>query len=396
MEEELLTLFPSSSPAKCTDGSPAGYYYEPGLQKTKWVVWIEGGGLCQSNADCANRAKSALGSSKYWKQSRIGSQHQSKDPAQNPDFYDWQHVYLSYCSGDVWVGQSPEPFNPWANLDQQDEDSDDRIFGGRIISADERRSHSGNATAGAQEFSFAGHTYLASVIDELKTKYGMVDATDVLLTGCSAGGIGTFANTDWLADQFDSSKTKVRGNPMAGYFGLPISTYAYWSQNKTDPDPTHSATSSWLNNTNPYRGAAVSKCMADSPGADEMVCGAVPRYYRFTSTPLFVSENTADSYQVYAQGGCPGLDIGYIDYLRDILAGSLRDQVINGPKNTTDGLFAPACLAHCLAWKGGKAPVVSGVQHQQAVGDWYYGRGNTNMRINDDPSSKALVSCTDI
>ena len=136
--------------------------------------------------------------------------------------------------------------------------------------------------------------------------------------------------------------------------------------------------------------------MADDPSADEMVCGAVPRYYRFTSTPLFVSENTADSYQVYAQGGCPGLNIGYIDYLRDILAGSLRDQVINGPKNATDGLFSPACLAHCLAWKGDKAPAVGGVQHQQAVGDWYYGRGSTNMHINDDPSSKALASCTDV
>ena len=99
--DQQLTLFPSSSPAKCTDGSPAGYYYEPGAQKTKWVLWIQGGGLCQSNADCANRAKSALGSSKYWVKSRTGSQHQSTDPAQNPDFHDWQHVYLSYCSGDA-------------------------------------------------------------------------------------------------------------------------------------------------------------------------------------------------------------------------------------------------------------------------------------------------------
>ena len=38
-----------------------------------------------------------------------------------------------------------------------------------------------------------------------------------------------------------------------------------------------------------------------------------------------------------------------------------------------DGLFAPACLAHCLDWQG---PKISGVTHAAAVGGWYFNRSH--------------------
>ena len=51
---------------KCLDGSPAGYYVD-GTASSKWVFWLEGGGACFTEADCEQRARTALGSSTKWK-----------------------------------------------------------------------------------------------------------------------------------------------------------------------------------------------------------------------------------------------------------------------------------------------------------------------------------------
>jgi hypothetical protein len=198
----------------------------------------------------------------------------------------------------------------------------------------------------------------------------------------------------------------VRGNPQAGYFGLPIERYPYFIHKKRDPDPYHFTDNGWLLNISFYHHPGIAKCLADDPSATELECATVPRFYPYTTTPMFISENTADSYQVYAQGECPSGSeaagpVSFIRYLRGVLAGSLHSNVIQGKKAATDGLYAPACLAHCLQWNraqdGGKAPTVSGKSHQQAMGDWYFGRGGQGQHflINDDDSVDALVSCTD-
>ena len=71
---------------------------------------------------------------------------------------------------------------------------------------------------------------------------------------------------------------------------------------------------------------------------------------------MFVSENTADAYQVFRQGLCPtSFDRNaeaYIDYLRGILAGSLEKVIVHGGKVKQDGLFAPACLKHLPTLSG--------------------------------------------
>merc|ERR1712070_419891 len=50
--------------AKCIDGSPAAYYIARNRSSASWVVWLEGGGICQSLSDCQQRSKTDLGSSK--------------------------------------------------------------------------------------------------------------------------------------------------------------------------------------------------------------------------------------------------------------------------------------------------------------------------------------------
>ena len=54
--------------SKAIDGSPALYYGDQNASSTKYVIWLQGGGLCQSQADCQGRANSPLGSSKSFPQ----------------------------------------------------------------------------------------------------------------------------------------------------------------------------------------------------------------------------------------------------------------------------------------------------------------------------------------
>lgn len=57
-------------------GQKQGHRRNPGpllrrpkrVSSTKYVIWLEGGGICQSLADCIGRANSALGSSKSFPQ----------------------------------------------------------------------------------------------------------------------------------------------------------------------------------------------------------------------------------------------------------------------------------------------------------------------------------------
>ena len=93
----------------------------------------------------------------------------------------------------------------------------------------------------------------------------------------------------------------------------------------------------------------------------------------------------------------PAVRTSYVEYLRDILATSLTREVVHGVNAQQNGMFAPACLAHCLQWDGGVAPTVGGVNHRDAFTRWYTGQesGASAMRLNNTTDVAALMSCSD-
>ena len=91
-----LTLVAGSH---CLDGSPAGFYHSAAQSprgRLRWVLYLEGGGLCFTKADCEERTLTSLGSSKFFAASRQGSGVQAVDPARNPDFWDANHIFVPY------------------------------------------------------------------------------------------------------------------------------------------------------------------------------------------------------------------------------------------------------------------------------------------------------------
>jgi hypothetical protein len=221
---------------------------------------LEGGGACYTKADCAGRSHTDLGSSKKWPATvdKKETSFISSDASVNPDFYDGHRVYVPYCTGDVHAGQrTSAPADTWGLW-------------------------------------FDGRLNFKRIIADLKQTHAMGNSTHVLLSGTSAGGVGTFTNADYLASLFPSATVKAA--PQAGWFfpddpqsvpaaaGLPL--------NFSAKEVTHSSAIQYDSSTSLLWQAYVNPaCLAAYTNETAWYCGTVHNAYKYITTPLFVIEN---------------------------------------------------------------------------------------------------------
>ncbi|CAI7883995.1 unnamed protein product [Closterium sp. NIES-54] len=185
----LYLLSKKNSRARCLDGSPAGYYLRRGFGSgaNNWIMILEAGGWCFNAKSCANRAKGPLGSSKKWpptsdvKYGGVGS----TDSAVNPAFYNWNLVLVKYCDGSSFTGGY-----------------------GKLTP----NSETGRALY------FRGHWNLQGTLQDLLARHGLNVGKQMLVGGCSAGGVATSIKCDqisrWLANYNVTTKCFMDG----GYF----------------------------------------------------------------------------------------------------------------------------------------------------------------------------------
>jgi hypothetical protein len=146
--------------AACLDGSTPTYYVMKG-DPSKFYLHMEGGGWCSSLDDCAQRASTSTGSSKYdgpttdlaGLVSGWGAWYLSNETSCNPMMASWTKVLVSYCDGASWAGLNRTT----------------TVHRGR-------------------ELHFRGKANLDALIGSLKAQHSFADATDVVVSGGSAGG----------------------------------------------------------------------------------------------------------------------------------------------------------------------------------------------------------------
>ncbi|MCB0644121.1 MAG: hypothetical protein KDC44_20900 [Phaeodactylibacter sp.] len=130
---------------------------------TKLLIYLEGGGACFNEFTCDNNP-AAYGSNIFfgWTvavgNSGIFSKVNSANPVRN-----WNAVYIPYCSGDLHGGNNPE-------------------------------------VSGSGSRNFVGFNNVATALDLIAPYFSEVE--EVLLTGSSAGGVGTFFNFPQVAEAF--------------------------------------------------------------------------------------------------------------------------------------------------------------------------------------------------
>jgi hypothetical protein len=150
--------------ALCNDGTIPAFWYRPGSGSgiSTWVIWLGGGGNCESVASCANRVSTTGG------RLLISSNGFAPTPGKgvtsyysdiNPMLYNANVMYADYCSSDTWAGnrKSTTAFNI--------NDSNTWNFEGRRIA-------------------------LADVNSLIELAPSIQSAAEIIIGGDSSGGIG--------------------------------------------------------------------------------------------------------------------------------------------------------------------------------------------------------------
>ena len=101
--------------AVCNDGSPAVYYFREGRDENadKWVIYKETGGSCSDEASCAARLQKEPHrvSSKNYPPVIAQKGMLSHSPETNPEYWNYNHVYIKYCSSDNWAEDTTRVIN---------------------------------------------------------------------------------------------------------------------------------------------------------------------------------------------------------------------------------------------------------------------------------------------
>jgi hypothetical protein len=185
--------------AVCNDGSPAVFLFRRGYgaASSRWVIYLAEGGQCSSHSECADRQSTQpvtdLSSTTYAsgkKKPYPFAGLMSPDPAQNPDFYDANLVQVSYCSSDEWMGEK---------------DGNKAMTSSQILASDN-----------SDNWYFDGHAIVQAVIQILQQSYGLNNASEVLLTGGSAGAYGVFMNANFVSGLLPL-KTRFAAVADSGY-----------------------------------------------------------------------------------------------------------------------------------------------------------------------------------
>jgi len=389
-----LTLFDDGKypNTQCLDGTPAGYWFSKGSGDSlnKYVIHHQGGGWCVSSYDCTWRAKhSLLGSSKDWRRKvtcPAGGPYDPEDVPNdatpdlrkprgasvpchgdgsgmqgllsynsivNPLTYNWNKVYVPYCDGGSHLGDVEDPVPVSTGF------------------------YKGN-------LHFRGRAIIDSVYDSLIGSQGMNKATDVIISGSSAGGLTVILHVDRISAMIrdrsiGKSTPRVVGVADAGIF-LDIPSYDGQQMMRDVQNFKEIYT---LQNV---KNSLNQNCL--SIMADDMKWKCMlPQYIiGLLKTPMFFVQSITDTFQwqnVFnlkcKEGTCKSDEIKYLKDVRKMFYRYIHDD-----DRKYDGYWVTKCLQHTIVdridlWND---VLVNGKRLGESLIDWYNNFENTAMSSN--------------
>jgi ribosome maturation protein SDO1 len=345
--------------SRCLDGSPGGYFYRKSnankgdIGYDSWVFFLEGGGVCAEPIDCEVRKYNHLGSSNFWDETKEFTTSVLSDDSKVNKFAGWNHVFVPYCTGDTHTGT--------------------------LTTSDDLGMY------------FAGHNNLEAIVQNLRDKAGLSNATHVLLSGGSAGGIGVFNNADWFKGQFPNAVLKAA--PLAGYFfPKDIILYETWILGLDVPYPE--IASEYLANW--YHSYLDESCLKANPDLSGR-CWDASFVYPYIETEMLIVENIYDGSLLQFLGwlNYGTLASEYLAYFGDTMVSSIQVESTNVTK-PKDGYFMPSCLDHtgnlCVA----SPTAISGYTYSDILNDWYFEINKLPHRLVDDCWSKGSQPCNKV
>eukprot|EP01084_Bolivina_argentea_P281692 482007_1 len=322
--------------AACLDGSVPVMYYRAGMGNgvNKFHVYFEGGGWCggietQLSAcqdTCVHRSGTTLGSSAaYPAAANYDGGYMATSQTQNPLAYNWNTIYVKYCDGASFSGNN---------------DTTEKV----------------NATL---TLHWRGFRILNGVFKELQANYNWNKATDVLISGCSAGGLTTWLHSQHIYDTYVAplgiKPTNFLSMPDSGFF-------LEWEGNGK-----YVTAMQWLY---PYcdTAAAMNKgCMAANSG-QEWKCMFAQESAPYENIRMFPLQSRFDSWQTGCELGSSNVnDVN--DYGTNLTTNFMNMYVNSKQYSTGHAGFLDSCHHHCGEWN---AFEIDGQTASQAQFQFYY------------------------
>jgi len=311
--------------AKCLDGSPARYYLSQSAERpsSRVFVFFEGGGFCQSLSDCQARAMTRLGSTLQDPPTMtLDRLYFTRSLAASPLLGSFTFAFVRYCDGGYFSGERTLPV-----------------------------THNGT------RLHFNGLWIVHAVFNALR----LGQANEVVIGGCSAGGIHVLAHLDSLRSMLPSSVSVVGFADSGFYIDVPFFT----KLKRFVVSPNGQNATQLLNRA----------CVAAFPGAMEK-CLIAQRAVPFVQTPTFVWQSRYDMDQRSCEltAACAA-SRACIDAYASNLSRAIHAAIgAHHPHyHAWHGAFIDTCRRHCD--ENVTLPLavaVDGVTPLQAFGIWYH------------------------
>ena len=357
----LLTDEVETHGARCLDGTPQRLWYSAAtsdVNASKWYIHLMGGGWCESMESCTARAYDATncyrGSSNVscfnangdndgkpfnetmdWRDipcingARWGGGLLMADATTNPLTHDWNKVEIVYCDGGSFSGNN---------------ETVSRVsFGGR----------------NGLPLYFRGSANFAAALDWLDANMALGQASTVVLSGDSAGGLATY----WHADRLQSRlpKARVYAVPDSGFF-----------IGAADAKPSWPLALQWIVNQmnatgvpGAHGGGLDSSCVAaaEAAGRDPGASCTLPEDVApYVHVPLFVLNSRFDPALDSISGGAK--TAGEIRELGRRVLEAANASVLHARNgNNNNAAFITSCAEHCGQWAQGQ-------QESHGTKDW--------------------------
>jgi hypothetical protein len=349
-----LTSAHNTEGAACLDGSVPVFYYRAAQSASatnKWHVFFEGGGGCVGGSvsldppcfdSCEDRAGTSLGSSNsYPTHSNYDNGYMSTSASINPLSYDWNTVYIKYCDGASYTGN--------------------------------------NATterAGKYELHYRGYRNMKAVFEELIGHYKFSAATDVLVSGCSAGGVAVYAHAQYILDNY-IPKT-------ANHLAMPDSGFFLEYQGRGD----FITAVQWMYD-NQNTSASMNPLCLQHFSSDPFQCSFAQNTVEYSNVLLFALQARFDAWQT----SCilESVNAAKINAYGTNFTNAFLSSFINtGSYKAKHGAFLDSCHHHCGEWNDIH---VGGMDQSQAQLQFYNKHSATDQHLWFQNEEYPCASC---
>jgi hypothetical protein len=311
--------------AVCNDSSPAVYYSRPGGGEDvdKWLVFLGGGGGCEDEASCRAQWQSEperMSSDRY-KATRTADGILSTKAKVNPDFYNFNHVYVPLCSSDGWAGDS-------------------------------------EVTYGDLNLQFRGKRIIEAIFKQIDFS----DSSELLFAGSSGGGQGVLQNLDFVAGLVPEIEVK----------GI---VDASWK--RPTPHYVNGEIYSFGTRYELHDAVLDASCVENEP--DPLSCFDLNTAYKYIDSDVFFSLDLIDSKDINQIGISDREEPGQKAYIEAYGESGVRALA------KLNNVFAYVLGAHTALTNERFYQVeVDGVTLSETIGNWYFGRQGLTRAVLGD------------